>query len=277
MRKLHGDGSWSLADHLLAVFAQLHRWPTSDTKFLDLGCGAGGLVYELRSRGIDAYGFDIHDRVAYKHPDDRRFFGFFENPQADTSNAIVAPEIFKVPFGDNSFDVVFSTSVLEHVMDLRTTMSEMARLVKPEGFTFHVYPKKTIPIEPHVYVPLGARFQQWWYFYLWGLLGVRNEYQGHMSAREVADNNVLYAKTGLKYLTDKELAAICGEFFNDVRFVENRFYYDAGPALPHRIKALKAHFPLRALSQTQRLGALFTAQKRVFLPRVEGEGSATRT
>ena len=33
-----------------------------------------------------------------------------------------------------------------------------------------------------------------------------------MSAREVADNNVLYCNTGLKYLSKKELLECCQEF-----------------------------------------------------------------
>ena len=156
--KLHDDDIYSLADHTLVVFALLRRWCNDKTKFLDFGCGEGGLVYELRDRGINVYGFDIHDRVAYRHPDDRRFFAFVNNPQTDTSNAVVEAANFRVPFADDAFDVVYSTSVLEHVMDMRQTMKEIARVAKPSGFTFHVYPPKSIFIEPHIYVPFGSRF-----------------------------------------------------------------------------------------------------------------------
>lgn len=263
MRKLHQSPgvegvTYSLADHLFIVFAQLYRWCNEETKFIDFGCGTGSLVYELRDRGVDAYGFDIHDRVAYRHPDDRRFFGFVNNPQKDTSNAIVEVGTFLIPFPDNTFDVVFSTSVLEHVMDMRSAMKEIARVVKQDGFTFHIYPPKSIFIEPHTYVPFASRVQSWWYFYLWGLLGIRNDFQTHMSAREVADNNVLYCKSGLKYLTKKELFACCHEFFRGVRLADDALNYERKFTMQQRLDIIRAEHPWRTLASVQKLSGLFT-------------------
>jgi SAM-dependent methyltransferase len=262
MRQLFANG-WDLADNLLGTFAQLGYFLDPGTRILDFGCGGGGLVYRLRDLGFDAYGFDIHERVDYRDPQDRRFFGFIDNPTADTSNAIVSRERFRLPFEADMFDVVISTSVLEHVMDLPPVMSEIARVLKPSGFSFHVYPKKSIVIEPHIFVPFGSRWQSWRYFHFWGLLGVRNQYQEAMSPREVADNNVLYSRTGLKYLSQRELFEICAEHFDEVRFVDQAYYYYAHPLGPlvDRVRALRSASPLRAMAETQRLGALLTARK----------------
>lgn len=261
MRKVHGGGDYNLADHTLVVFALLGRWCDQKTKFLDFGCGEGRLVYDLRDRGIDAYGFDIHDRVVYRHPDDRRFFGFVNNPQTDTSNALVDDKTFHIPFPDETFDVVYSTSVLEHVMDMRQTMKEISRVVKTDGFTFHVYPPKSIFIEPHMYVPFGSRFQSWWYFYFWSLLGIRNEHQYHLkSASEVADYNVTYCNTGLKYLSNGQLLGCCREFFETARLADDALNYDRKSMLLRRARIMFGEHPWRGLSRSQKLSGLYTSK-----------------
>lgn len=48
---------------------------------------------------------------------------------------VVAPA-WKLPFPDHSFDVLFSTQVLEHVSRLSETITEMQRVVKPGGKVF---------------------------------------------------------------------------------------------------------------------------------------------
>jgi SAM-dependent methyltransferase len=260
MRQLHRSG-YDLADNLLAAFAGAGYWPEPGDKILDFGCGAGGLVYRLRDLGFDAHGFDIHDRVQYRDPADRRFFGFLEEENPDISDTRINPKTFRVPFDDSTFDVIVSTSVLEHVMDLRPMMRETARLLRPDGFGYHLYPNKGVFIEPHIYVPFGSRFQSKYYFYLWGLLGVRNEFQQGMSAKEVAKNNVFYTRTGLRYRTRKELFDTCAKYFGEVRFVDELYY----PGVPkstfwrNRLAALKDPHPLRALSRTLKMGSLLTA------------------
>lgn len=45
-----------------------------------------------------------------------------------------------LPFPDNYFDVVFSSNVLEHIGDLRTTLREIHRVLKPDGRAIHILP-----------------------------------------------------------------------------------------------------------------------------------------
>jgi SAM-dependent methyltransferase len=80
-------------------------------------------------------------------------------------------------FSNNSFDVAFSNSVIEHVgnwEDMQRFASELRRV----GKSFYCQtPNKWFPIEPH----LGTVFLHWWpqilnlffvtrYFTLWGLM-----------------------------------------------------------------------------------------------------------
>lgn len=43
-------------------------------------------------------------------------------------------------FPDDYFDVVFSSNVLEHIPDLRTTLSEVQRVMKSDGLAIHILP-----------------------------------------------------------------------------------------------------------------------------------------
>ena len=41
----------------------------------------------------------------------------------------------------------------------------------------HIIPARYMPIEGHIFVPFGGVFQHRWWYKLWALLGVRNQYQ----------------------------------------------------------------------------------------------------
>ncbi|MGC4099122.1 MAG: class I SAM-dependent methyltransferase [Nitrospira sp.] len=45
-----------------------------------------------------------------------------------------------IPFQDNSFDVIFSSNVLEHVVDLPYLHAEMKRVLRPGGYCVHLMP-----------------------------------------------------------------------------------------------------------------------------------------
>lgn len=45
-----------------------------------------------------------------------------------------------IPFPDGSFDIVFSSNVLEHVLDLPYLQAEMKRVLKPGGYCVHLMP-----------------------------------------------------------------------------------------------------------------------------------------
>jgi SAM-dependent methyltransferase len=260
MRRLDAEG-YDLANNLLVSFTQIGYWLTPGTPILDYGCGAGNLVYRLRDLGFDAQGFDIHDYVSYRSPEDRTYFRFIENTSNDRSDMVVDWEQFRVPYEDSAFDVVISSVVMEHVLNLDAMMSEISRVLRPSGFSFHIYPRRSLFIEPHMSVPFGTRTQSWLYFYLWALLGSRNELNDSCSAREVAVDYYRYSRTGVSYLKPKELLATCYRYFDDVQFADAALNYQAKAKdlWRNRRNALKAANRLRALSLTQLMSALFTA------------------
>lgn len=48
-----------------------------------------------------------------------------------------------IPYPSESFDLVFSSNVLEHIRDLEATLSESRRVMKADGLAIHILPTPT--------------------------------------------------------------------------------------------------------------------------------------
>lgn len=178
-------------DLAIRHFAGLER--AKDITLLDFGCGTGLLVREFLKRGYEAYGCDFDHSL----------------PRAGENNSLasrlrpISTSPYRLPFPDDSLDVVVSTSVLEHIYEKRKAFEEIHRVLKPGGVAMHVFPSKWyLPCEPHLHVPLAnvlwPKIPTLW-FSLWALLGVRNTFQYGLSWRETRDRNVAYAHNGVSY------------------------------------------------------------------------------
>lgn len=93
-------------------------------RILDIGAGTGEQAAELSQRGFDVCAIEIANSD-YAH--DRVF------PITDYDG-------LTIPFPNQSFDVVFSSNVLEHVPNLVRMHSEIKRVLRPNGFCLHVLP-----------------------------------------------------------------------------------------------------------------------------------------
>jgi len=49
----------------------------------------------------------------------------------------------KLPFKQNSFDIVFTSHVLEHLTNLKNTLYEINRVLKTDGLCIHILPSST--------------------------------------------------------------------------------------------------------------------------------------
>jgi SAM-dependent methyltransferase len=112
---------------------------------LDLGAGAG-IVVETRFPGHVA-------KMCGVDPDPR----IIDNPYLDEAHVGFGE---KIPYDENTFDLVFSNNVLEHLENPADVFSEVARVLKPGG----VFMTKT-PNRRH-YVPLIATCTPHW-FHQW--------------------------------------------------------------------------------------------------------------
>lgn len=186
---------------------------TKDARILDFGCGSGRHVYEYLDAGFEhVSGFDVQDYTRLRTPSDRSRFRFLE-----------PGPVYRIPFPDDHFDFIQSTSVFEHVANPAETIAEIARVLKPDGATLHVFPSRWRPIEPHIFVPFGGAIQNSGWLSLWAALGVRNGFQRGMSAADVAARNRDYCANGIHYLDRDAIDGLWRERFRQVDHVEAAF------------------------------------------------------
>lgn len=108
--KLEADFKSHVVDQLLRL--------CQPQKLLDAGCSAGEVVRQLRTRGVDTYGFDLCpdiEKVAYR----------------DVAPWIRHGSIDAIPFGsEDGFDTLIALDVFEHVPEhkIGPMVSEFARL-----------------------------------------------------------------------------------------------------------------------------------------------------
>jgi SAM-dependent methyltransferase len=127
MRDYYEDLWERLPDRLEAPdlelrLAHLRAGVSPGDRVLDLGCGDGRFTREAAGIGAKPIGVEIAqaaiDRARRAHPDlDFR----------------LAPIDGPLPFDDVSFDVVWTSEVIEHVADTARWLSEVRRVLVPRG------------------------------------------------------------------------------------------------------------------------------------------------
>jgi SAM-dependent methyltransferase len=104
--------------------AFVERHLPKGVRILEIGGGTGFQAKLLSEHGYDVASIDIPQS---NYAEERVF------PVLDYDGA-------SVPFPDDSFDVVFSSNLLEHVRDRRRLYAEIGRVLKPGGFCLHAMP-----------------------------------------------------------------------------------------------------------------------------------------
>lgn len=190
--------------------------PTAQSVMLDFGCGRGTQLSELRGMGYQVFGCDIEfsqtpDAALQQYLAD----GIIRQTESDP---------YRIPFPDNTFDVVFSKVVLEHVMDYAPVLKEIARVLKPGGCALHVFPGKYAPKESHVYVPFASLIQARWWLRLWAQAGIRNEFQQGLNAAETTRLNYEYLHSHTNYLTRRQILDYARVDYAEARFAEDTYF-----------------------------------------------------
>ncbi|MBL7197349.1 MAG: class I SAM-dependent methyltransferase [Candidatus Omnitrophica bacterium] len=124
-------------------------------KLLDFGCGDGQFLHMISKYCESFYGVDISE-VAIKKA---------LNKYPDIKFAVLN-ETGVTDFPDNFFDTICAMDILEHILDVESTLEELRRILKPRGklliatneltrikmllITLHSLDKYFYPTSPHI-------------------------------------------------------------------------------------------------------------------------------
>ena len=116
-----------VANHMarlrMSELDQVRGYFTPRMRVLEIGGGNG-----FQSSKISAWGCDVSS-IDLKGRSNRSLH--FDVQDYDGKN---------FPFEDEMFDVVFSSNVLEHVVDIERLLGESERVIKPDGLMIHIMP-----------------------------------------------------------------------------------------------------------------------------------------
>jgi SAM-dependent methyltransferase len=116
-------------------------------RMLEVGTGSGGIAHYFGTHPqlhceVDAV--DVHDNRLVTE-------GYHYHPVQDT----------QLPFADDTFDVVLTNHVIEHVGGADAQhrhLAEIHRVMKPDGIGYLAVPNRWMLTEPH----FQLRFLSWW-------------------------------------------------------------------------------------------------------------------
>ena len=104
-------------------------------KILEVGCGVGQYVKHIEAYGGQVIGLEYeYSRASEAHIH---------------SKLIISAAGEKLPFPENSFDLILSHEVIEHVADDRQTIRESVRVLHSGGRLVLFCPNRGYPFETH--------------------------------------------------------------------------------------------------------------------------------
>ena len=117
------------ASEEFADIARLLQLNNRRCRVLDVGCGNGIASYAFASLGhqVDAIDPEPSDDVGYGAA--RRLAGMVRAGTLSITDAFAE----KLPFPDNTFDVVYTRQAVHHFGDLQQGLNESYRVLKPGG------------------------------------------------------------------------------------------------------------------------------------------------
>jgi ubiquinone/menaquinone biosynthesis C-methylase UbiE len=125
--------NWQPATELYAELVRSRL--KANGRLLDLGCGRGGLIEQLDRPIPNTIGVDV-DYLSLK---EHRM-----SSETSLSRAVAFSE--RLPFRDNSFDIIIASWVLEHLAIPEEVFGQIGRVLKPGGVFIFITPNYQHPL-----------------------------------------------------------------------------------------------------------------------------------
>ena len=111
-------------------------------RIIDLGCGPGTNLFDIYDacaefKQAEWFGLDLNQREAAEGAARSQFR---VEQREMRPIRFMSGDIFKLPFADNSIDIIVSSEVVEHLPDPMPAIQEMARVLKPGGYAMVTTP-----------------------------------------------------------------------------------------------------------------------------------------
>ena len=119
MLQMEGYYWWYVGKRKL-VFSLLQKFSYTKGRVLDVGCGTGFLLNELRKRGYSAFGLE-NERKALDLSYDQKIHG------------VIRGEAENPPFKKDSFDIILLLDLLEHLEDDILALKRLSEILTKEG------------------------------------------------------------------------------------------------------------------------------------------------
>jgi len=168
-----------------------HWTVLANARVLDIGCGIGMYTRAFRQVSSAVYGIEIeHERAIEAR---NSVVGIAEAPGE------------KLPFPNDTFDVVFSHEVLEHVLDDRACTAEMVRVARVGGRIVIFVPNRLYPFETH-----GVYWRGQYHFgnkplVNWLPARLRNKLAPHVRAYTSSGLQALFAGLPVRVITHTQI------------------------------------------------------------------------
>ena len=121
--------TYDINRRLSIVYEELLPFDIRGLKGLDLGCGSGWFSKKAVERGIHLSSLDISQNLA-------------RITQKRTSSNVVVADAVSLPFPENSFDIIISSEMIEHLGDVECGIREISRVLSPEGILVLTTPNR---------------------------------------------------------------------------------------------------------------------------------------
>lgn len=216
---------------------------TKEMTFLDFGCGSGGMLHTLLQNGFDAFGVDC-DLTGRNN-----YSSLTEHTPSSLSRWVYYDGSI-LPFATQTFDIVYSWFVIEHIRDLKLSLKEMARVVKPGGIITLFTQDVRSAYDGHVKIP-------------WPPFLHSDFYEAYLDEWDKADWSE-YMKNSVYYVTSDEILSVLRYFKMNILFSSDPFQFAPNVSLNIRTSE-EARKAARYFKEVQAIGKWNTPDPQIYI------------